>query len=386
MKTKIYAWAFLGAASLVTAISCFAAGVESSGGSLSQVYGNAWFISGAYGQKIKTCYVVSNDFGTAPAKLEAAILQASKTWSSYFLSKNIQTPTRPAGGNGQGKFYFISSDIVLMQACDGSEDLKIYFGAKDAQVQKALLQYDQPYAFSQPTTDSSQLWGKGFIYVATPQEVSSPSWDTGNHLVGVLLHELGHVLGNGHLDNTIMDADLAQQFQLSNSFDTLNQIDQMRELRLCIDCGQTYSGQLTLGDLYNADDAINKLAGKSTHVTAARFVKKDKRDESYHQADNYNLPEGDLLFTDASAGYHFYLKTQSLIASSEVDVPLFMTPESAVFSYDDTFSGVLTRDDGTTFPVTVNVNSDDGLAFEIVLMDGQHFPEKLFVSSAVEAN
>jgi hypothetical protein len=384
MKTKFYALAVLGAASLMTAISCFA-GVESSGGSLSQVYGNAWFISGSYGKKIKTCYVVSNDFGTVPAKLEAAILQASKTWSDYFLAKNIQTPKSPAGGYGPSNPYFISSDVDLMSACDGSEDLKIYFGAKDAQVEKAIAQFIEPYAFSEPTAASSQLWGKGFIYVATPKEVSSPSWDTGNHLVGVLLHELGHVLGNGHVDSTIMDANIAQYFQYSNPTDSLNQIDQARELRTCSYCGETYTGELSLGNTYDANDALNTLMGKvvtsqTLLVDSLKFVKKSKQG-----SEPDNLPEGDLTYTDTNGTvYHFYLTTQSLVAESEINVPLFMTPDSSLFSYDNTLTGVLTGDNGSTFPIVVNVNAD-GAAFEIVLQDGQSYPQKLFISSTAPA-
>jgi hypothetical protein len=383
MKTKIYGWAFVGAISFFTAISCFATGVESSGGTVSQVYGNAWFISESFGKKIKTCYVVSDDFGTAPAKIEAAIVQASNTWGKYLVAKIIEWDGRPTIGSTPEQPNYIDWDISLMSACDGSEDLKIYFGVKDAQVQKALLQYNLPYAFSQPTGDSSQLWGKGFIYVATPQEVSAPSWDTGNHLVGVLLHELGHVLGNGHLDSTIMDADLADALQDTDPTDTLDQIDQTREVVSCFTCGQTYTGVVDLGGWYNASEALQKLTGKSVEISAVKFVKKDKLVGSFSNT----LPEGDLIFSNATSSYHFYLKSEQILASSSVDVPLFSTPGGGLYSVGFTYSGVLTADDGTSFPVAVNLNSDDE-AFDIVKVDAQGsegamWPDRLFVTSYV---
>jgi hypothetical protein len=137
------------------------------------------------------------------------IEEAFSKWKSYIEYKGVM------------KGYETTPQIALdlnrqsMERCDGTEDLKFYLGVKDDEVREAKMAYNNPVAFAHRSRyDVSRGWGKGFIWIARPHTVlggAYPEWQqTPDKLLAFLMHELGHVLGNTHIQSTIMDEDIAE--------------------------------------------------------------------------------------------------------------------------------------------------------------------------------
>jgi hypothetical protein len=96
-------------------------------------------------------------------------------------------------------------------SCDGTEDLKFFFGVDDPKVQAAKDEYYEPLAFAHKETNGPQTWGKGFVWLANDSEAQKllgSDWSPSYVLQGILIHELGHVMGCGHLNETIMREDI----------------------------------------------------------------------------------------------------------------------------------------------------------------------------------
>ncbi len=359
------------------AISCYA-GVEGSGGADTYAPTPAWFMSLDATKRIRTCTQFAPDFGVERSVGEATLTEAFKKWGDYLITKRIQVLPR----NYIGGHDIYATQLELLTNCDGSEDLKVYFGAKDARVLAAKAKYVKPYGFVERTSGPDQDWGKGFMYIATPAEIApSPAWTTGSHLLGILLHEAGHILGNSHLDGTVMAADIGEHLKYSNERDyRLEGIDGDRELRTCIECGRTYEGMLVYGNTYSAETAFTTLTGKAPReLTGVRFIKKNKVDLDGRHGSDYNLPEGKLIFTDRSGSHSFAVKSESSVSTMSIQVPLFLRRDAATYSYGRVFLGSLGSQNGEVRQIVVNVNTN-GKAFEILLQDGNHVPQTLFIS------
>jgi hypothetical protein len=167
-------------------------------------YESTWFQGGD--KTISYCIQgVSPDFGTAGDTIKPTIEKAFKIWNDYIqLKDHLDSPGaiewRPA------------SQIKFQNICDGTEDLKFYFGITSKEVDRAKKKYSNPAEMAERTEfDTSATWGKGFIWIGSKWDDLSGAfgndWDKGNNLLGALLHEIGHVLGCGHVSGTIMRAD-----------------------------------------------------------------------------------------------------------------------------------------------------------------------------------
>jgi hypothetical protein len=342
------------------------AGVESSGGADKYLPQTAWFLASAPSSRdVRVCYVVSDDFGVLPLQLDNELNAAFITWDEYLTKKQVQDDP-----------LHYATRMSLMSACDGSEDLKIYFGVTDAQVAAAKAKYVKPFGFVEKTGGDA-LWSKGFLYVAPPAEIApAPAWTTGNHLRGLLLHELGHILGCSHLDGTIMAEDIGQDLLFSNSTDTLDRIDRARELRPCTRCARTYAGEATYGNTFRSVEAFTRLVGRAP---VGEILAVYAQDEMIEHVNEDELPTGRLTLKDSISVTVFQIQGVSKLAFSEIDVPLFKTPTSALFSYGYIDLATLTAPDGRSWQVTLNYDLDF-IAFHILLLDGQPDPENLFVS------
>jgi hypothetical protein len=215
------------------------------GDNVSPESNSAWFL-GANGV-IKACYQRSPDFGVANEDIEKIIRDSFSIWKTYI--KHAHRAFDPS--------FDIVSDAILSPRCNGSEDLTFYLGVTNRAVELAKTNYNNPIGFAARTSyDMNKGWGKGFIWIEKKHEAgyeeSGYHWTGVDQLSNLMLHEVGHVMGNEHIAGTIMD---------ENMYEVLwapHQIDRQRELVMCTDCSFVYAG--TYGE-----QILNSYPGDIVH-------------------------------------------------------------------------------------------------------------------------
>ncbi len=212
---------------------------------------SAWFARS--NRTIQICYEVAPQFGVSTARIETTIKGAFAKWEEYIGAKGVMKLARSSSAA-----WGLPSQIFLNQSCIGNEDLVFKFGILDADVDRAMKGRKSPVALSVRTNyDPVTQWGAGFIWVASSGSLGRdpgyfgqgmdgakdyPNWNVQDSFEGLVLHEVGHVLGNEHVAGTIMDANISHHLMgqppTSSYSITLKHIDSFYQLmswRLC-DC------------------------------------------------------------------------------------------------------------------------------------------------------
>ncbi len=210
--------------------------------------GSAWFL----GEKniIKVCYVVSDDFGLPEYKIKEDLTLAFLKWHNYIKNKHINHASNPKSN--------LAIKGHIMDSCDGTEDVKFYFGVHDKTVDQNISKNN--IALSKRLEyDSYKGWGKGFVWVTpsgsldphvpypTTEQANFPNWKWSYNLLGILTHEIGHIYGCGHIDNTIMDENIYSRLgELHDEIRAveLGRIDSWQELYICYECDINAKGFL----------------------------------------------------------------------------------------------------------------------------------------------
>ena len=219
---------------------------------LTAEYKSAWFLG--EGKTVLYCVDMAPNFGVSKEKAVKAINYAITTWSDYIETKKV---------NRRIPKMKLVTNWQQISNCDGTEDVAFYFGVRNEKVNRAMAQFFNPVAFAVKTHyDMKSGWGKGFIWVASRGSVSVangstaqdfPDWQTPYNLEGIILHETGHIFGNGHIPFTIMDKDFVHRLMEPHThhdepfrYSQLMMIDQARELAICDNCQQLINGRLGL--------------------------------------------------------------------------------------------------------------------------------------------
>jgi hypothetical protein len=185
----------------------FAGGMEGGGGdTFLDDTDSAWFLGS---QPIRYCLVGGEaEIGVPQAQVQSMIGEAFSKWKSYIDYKGVMR------GYEDKPEMVLDLNAQPMSQCDGTEDLKFYLGVEDGPVTEAKKSYNGPAAFShRDRYDAAKGWGQGFIWIAKPHTLMDgpyPDWkDNPDTLFAMILHEIGHVLGNTHVQDTVMDEDIA---------------------------------------------------------------------------------------------------------------------------------------------------------------------------------
>jgi hypothetical protein len=233
---------------------------------LSPEHGAAWFL----GEKkpIRYCLEVAKDYGVRPEVLQPMVDESFKIWWHYLEAKRVLEE--------RTRIPRLSTRAEKLPSCHGEKpDLIFYFGVTNDEIDHYRSGYDHPRAFAQRTG-----LRQGLIWLARQNEL--------RQLEALLLHEIGHALGNGHVTGTIMDAELPMLIA-QPGFPT-KRIDTYRELYLCMTCGSQYTG------VFPAEDEV---ARQIFH----RFVGRDPQGKEYRITLTRGLNQywNKVSFTDAGA-------------------------------------------------------------------------------------
>lgn len=295
MKWKILSVLALITFSLANAIENI--GVESSGGTEDYVPNTAWFTDG--NRQIRWCVLVDPDFGNTEEEVAAEVRMAFETWAKYLVTKRVFAGLSPK------PFRQLNTKLASIEKCDGSQDLKFYFGVSDLNVEKNKIRFRNPFAFVQQTVpfDGHTGWSQGFVWVGSAKRVPEnelPPAHRKYYVQTVLLHEIGHIMGCEHVEGTVMTPKLSNEISFNIPL-FYGRIDWGREIATCPDCAIDYrEADITWGGY---------KPGRRTFVDLVGSAPEGEWEAEFHTQSKT------LTLKDGNGSYDFILNNRLLLTS-----------------------------------------------------------------------
>ncbi len=273
--------------------------------------GSAWFLGK---RPVRYCVAVAKDFGVDATEASKLVEMSFRSWRFYLESKHLNVP-----GEHAERFAQLAPPSLELRSneipqCDGSEDLAFYFGVESEETARDSAFFENPVAYAKRRRfDVKKGWSQGYIFIGKSHELTGiqPNW-TGHtfELQTTVMHELGHVLGCGHVEGTVMTKDRSEmlaQRRWTERPEVPNAqfpVDWRRDLLLCESCATIRPGLLS-SQPFPASAApgqvalpvlIRSLFGPAQHV-------------SFCLAANPVITTPNLLGAFAEQGIHFVVSS-----------------------------------------------------------------------------
>lgn len=334
---------------------------------------SAWFVG--KDRTIQACLQVDRLFGESEPIVKSAFEAAFATWVGYI---NLHQVDRLTIGDEDLSY---TRKVRWTADCENA-DLTIYAGVTTSEIAKQKAKYQNPLAFAHQTLKTPSLgWTKGYIWLAREGTVlpQFPNWRQENVLVGVLIHELGHVFGVGHVPGTIMDETLARMLNKERiEGPALAQIDGRRTLQFNGDI--TYSGVLGIGVGPDEDVRVFEwlFGRKPKGKIQARTANKIQSAPYLEVKDDSGILKLDIACSPSSQNPQFEMEGRIFYRQNGEE------NGSSASSYTSNTGGVIfcrmKLRDGKSVPVILehNVSNDDNLGPVTLKRLDTGFPRTLF--------
>jgi Putative peptidase family len=324
-------------------------------------YGAAWFLGTA---TVRYCVVSHPSFGVDSATIAQSIDEVLGKWAKYIDEKGVNF--------GAFSEFKLPTRFQFVSKCAGSEDLTFYFGVTNSQIEAAKKTFDHPISFAyRAAYDMNKGWGKGFVWFSLPGPAGDGGtldWQRPFVLTGMLLHEMGHVLGCGHVGGTIMGRDIAQAATVGTPEEAkywLADIDQSQELVLCGEnCQHTYDGRF--GELWDDPNEAPKISTfarlmgrnpKGTITTRLKYLGKPSQAAQMTLRVADDLGNSDFSISLHEEGVEFPGNTSIFVRARNFDAGIgftYMAENSATGG--QLLTGSLINVGGVVLPVRVQRN------------------------------
>jgi hypothetical protein len=226
-------------------------GYSGGGGDLHEVgVDSAWYLGQG---PVTYCIERSDKFIYSIPEIQKTFEAAANLWKSYIQDRRIHF--------NEPLDHRLNLNFQYSGACTGLENLRIYLGVENSAVAAAKKKFERPYAFAiRESYDLDKKMGKGFMWFAETASIypnggsGFPNWHDPYTLQGMMTHEIGHILGVGHIDGTIMDADLMSDLQMmdpknpamnSRGKAKLTSIDDLKILRFSWNSSMKVPGRIS---------------------------------------------------------------------------------------------------------------------------------------------
>jgi hypothetical protein len=364
-------------------------GGESSGGhaddyKLAPAFFLAWE-SADVAKPIDTCYDAIAGFGITDDVLLTSIQESFQAWTDYVATKHV---SEFLGGP------WLRTKLSLHRGCNGTEEFRVYFGVSNTDVTPFLQGASRTFGLAGQVTS-----GPGILWIAPPQSIDSddnsgklPNWSakTVGAFRGLMLHEMGHVFGNDHVDGTVMSHEIGHYLAndtssspSSSDVALYSKIDAVRELIFCQDCKTEYVAAARFDNITHADSdwehSFETLVGRKSIPPLLI---------SYERSGSFD-GSGVLSFKDAAGTYAFTVAPQNRDLPTKDSAHLFEGLGGKFFqSVTTTYFANLVPARGTRtaahLPLVLLTYNKQDVMVEIVPLGGPELdPRPLFISNAI---
>jgi hypothetical protein len=192
---------------ILTNISFAGGSMDSGGGDIkAEDYGAAWFLGD---RTVKYCAKFGATFPVDEQRTLVTIENVFKQWVTFMKKVDVDDWRY---GDRPDLAKKISRKFEYQKECGEDTDLYFYFAEESNEIKRAKELYDNVQAFAHRISyDKDTGRGKGLIYLnGYKHGERTIDWSEEHKLHGMLLHEIGHVLGCSHVPGTIMSEDVAE--------------------------------------------------------------------------------------------------------------------------------------------------------------------------------